>query len=38
MWKVGVEKLNVRKNEKECEGVGKKEERQKSRKLKFEFH
>jgi hypothetical protein len=34
---VGVEKLNVRKNEKECERVGEKEKRQKSRKLKFQF-
>jgi len=34
---VGVEKLNVKKSEKECEKVGKKEKRQKSRKLKFEF-
>ncbi len=37
MWIVGVEKLNVKKSEKECVKVGDKEKRQKSRKLKFEF-
>ncbi len=34
---MGVEKLNVKKSEKECDKVGEKEKRQKSRKLKFEF-
>ncbi len=37
MWKVGVEKLNVKKNEKECERVGEKEKMQKSIKLKFQW-
>jgi hypothetical protein len=34
---VEVEKLNVRKSEKECVRMGKKEKRQKARNLKFEF-
>jgi hypothetical protein len=34
---VGVEKLNVKKNEKECERVAEKEKMQKSIKLKFQW-